>query len=99
MNYVFPIIHDCLPTLGQVFDPTLEEIRWFGSEEVVKPILELSVGGNSKPHRLLESGRGGNPMAQGLESTADVEESSSRVPEWPLSSCLQCMVEHCHAEE
>jgi hypothetical protein len=39
-----------------------------------------------------ESGRGGNPMGHGPESRADVEESPSRVPEWPLSSCLQCMV-------
>jgi hypothetical protein len=38
-------------------------------------------------------------MGQGLESRADVEESPSRVPEWPLSSCLQCVVGHCHAEE
>jgi hypothetical protein len=28
---------------GQVFDPTLEEIRLFGREEVVEPILEVSV--------------------------------------------------------
>jgi hypothetical protein len=44
INNVFSsIIHDCLPTLGQVFDPTLEEIRRFGREEVVEPILEFSV--------------------------------------------------------
>jgi hypothetical protein len=44
INYVFSsIIHDCLPTFGQVFDFTLEEIRRFGREEVVEPILELSV--------------------------------------------------------
>jgi hypothetical protein len=49
ISYVFSIIHDCLPTFGQVFDPTLEEIRWFGHEEVVEPILEFSiiVEGNS----------------------------------------------------
>jgi hypothetical protein len=35
--------HDCLPTFGQAFDPTLEEIRRFGREEVVEPIPELSV--------------------------------------------------------
>jgi hypothetical protein len=29
----------------------------------------------------------------------DVEESPSRVHEWLLSSCLQCVVERCHAEE
>jgi hypothetical protein len=46
-----------------------------------------------------ESGRGGNPMRQGPESRADMEESPSRVPEWPLSSCLQCVVGRCHAEE
>jgi hypothetical protein len=28
---------------GQVFDHTLEEIRRFGPEELVRPILELSV--------------------------------------------------------
>jgi hypothetical protein len=28
---------------GQVSDPMLEEIRRFGSEEIVEPILELSV--------------------------------------------------------
>jgi hypothetical protein len=32
-----------------------------------------------------------NPMGQGPESRADVEESPSRVHEWPLSSCLQCV--------
>jgi hypothetical protein len=87
INYVFSsIIHDCLPTFGQVFNPTLEEIRRFGCEEVVEAILELSVivERNSK---------------QGPESRADVEESPSRVPEWPLLSCLQCAVGHCHAEE
>jgi hypothetical protein len=50
INYVFSsTTHDCLPTLGQVFDPTLGEIRRFGLEEVVEPILELSavVEGNS----------------------------------------------------
>jgi hypothetical protein len=30
-------------------------------------------------------------MGQGLESRADVEESPSLVPEWQLSSCLQCV--------
>jgi hypothetical protein len=44
INYVFSsIIHDCLPRFGQVLDPTLEEIRRFGREEFVEPILELSV--------------------------------------------------------
>jgi hypothetical protein len=44
INYVFSsITHDCLPTFGEVFDPTLEEIRRFGREEVIEPILELSV--------------------------------------------------------
>jgi hypothetical protein len=44
INYEFSsIIHGCLPTFGQVFDPTLEEIRRFSREEVVEPILELSV--------------------------------------------------------
>jgi hypothetical protein len=32
-------MHDCLPTFGQVMDLTLEEIRRFGSEEVIEPIL------------------------------------------------------------
>jgi hypothetical protein len=44
MNYVLSsIIHDCFPTSGEVFDPTLEEIHRFGREEVVEPIFELSV--------------------------------------------------------
>jgi hypothetical protein len=43
INYVFSIIHECHPTFRQVFHPTLEEIHRFGCEEVVKPILELSV--------------------------------------------------------
>jgi hypothetical protein len=38
-------------------------------------------------------------MGQGLESRADVEESPSRVPEWLLTSCLQCVVRLCHVEE
>jgi hypothetical protein len=91
INYVFSsIIHECLPTFGQVFDPTLEEIRRFGREEI-EPILELSVIVEKTPPRLLEreSGKGGNPMGQGPESRAGMEESRSRVPEWPLSSCLQ----------
>jgi hypothetical protein len=98
INYVFSsIIHNCFPTLGQVFDPTLEEIHWFCCEEV-EPILELSVvEGNTDCRR--ESRRGGNLMGQGPESRSDVEGSPSRVPEWLLSSCLQCMVRHCHAEE
>jgi hypothetical protein len=29
----------------------------------------------------------------------DVEESPSRVPEWSLSSCFQCVVGRWHAEE
>jgi hypothetical protein len=33
-------------------------------------------------------------MGKGPESRADVEES-----EWPLSSCLQCVVGRCHAKE
>jgi hypothetical protein len=44
INCIFSsIIHDCLRTFGQVSDPTLEEIRWFGLEEFVEPILERSV--------------------------------------------------------
>jgi hypothetical protein len=43
INYVFSIIHDCLPTFGQVFDLTFKEVHQFGREEVVEPILELSV--------------------------------------------------------
>jgi hypothetical protein len=59
INYVFSIIHDCFPTFGQVFDPTLEEIHRFGREEIVEPILKLSVvvEGNSAPRRLLERER------------------------------------------
>jgi hypothetical protein len=53
------------------------------------------------PPKLLarESGRGGNPMGKGPESRADMETFPSRVPEWPLSSCLQCVVGRCRAEE
>jgi hypothetical protein len=43
INYLFSsIVYDGLPTCGQVFGPTLETRR-FGREEVVKPILDLSV--------------------------------------------------------
>jgi hypothetical protein len=38
-------------------------------------------------------------MGQDPESRVDVKEFPSRVPEWPLSSCLQCVVGRCHAEE
>jgi hypothetical protein len=38
-------------------------------------------------------------MGQGPETRTDVEESPSRVSEWPLSSCLQRVVGRCHAEE
>jgi hypothetical protein len=58
INYVFSsIIHDYLSTFGHVFDPTLEEIPRFGCEEVVEPILELSVvvERNSAPRRVLQS--------------------------------------------
>jgi hypothetical protein len=54
------------------------------------------------PRRLLERDRKrwlSDGAGQGPESRADVEESPSRVPEWPLSSCLQCVVGRCHAEE
>jgi hypothetical protein len=96
ISYVFfSIIHDCLPTFGQVFVPTLEEIHQFGREEV-EPILELGV---IEINSVQIVGRGGNPMGQGPEIRADVEESPNRVPEWLLSSCLQCVVRHCHAEE
>jgi hypothetical protein len=81
----------------------LEEIRRFGREEVVEPILELSVVVDGNSAQSVGggggSGRGGNPMWQGPESRADVEESPSRVPEWPLSSSLQCVIGRCHAEE
>jgi hypothetical protein len=38
-------------------------------------------------------------MGQGPKSRADVEESPSRFPKWTHSSCLQCVVGRCHAEE
>jgi hypothetical protein len=60
INYVFSsFTHDCLPTFGQVLDPTLEEIRRFCREELVEPVSELSVvvEGNSAPRRLLERER------------------------------------------
>jgi hypothetical protein len=44
VNYIFSsIIHGCLPTFGQAFDPMLEEIRRFDREEFAEPILEPSV--------------------------------------------------------
>jgi hypothetical protein len=44
INYVFSsIIHDCLPTFGQVLDPTLQKIRRVVRGVVVEPILEFSV--------------------------------------------------------
>jgi hypothetical protein len=44
INFVFSYItHYYLPTFGQVLDPTLEEIRRFGREKFVEPILELRV--------------------------------------------------------
>jgi hypothetical protein len=48
----------------------LEEICWFGCEEVVEPILELSViveGNSAQIVGERESGRG-NPMGQGPKS-------------------------------
>jgi hypothetical protein len=44
---------------GQDLEPTLEEIRQFGSEDFVEPILELSVFAEetSAPRRLLERER------------------------------------------
>jgi hypothetical protein len=38
-------------------------------------------------------------MGQDSESRADVEEFPSRVPEWPLSLCLQCVFGRFHPEE
>jgi hypothetical protein len=61
-------------------------------------VLSVVVEGNS-PQIAGESGRGGNPMGQGPESRADVEESPSRVPEWPLFLCSQCVIGCFHAEE
>jgi hypothetical protein len=98
--YFPPLFATATQRSGRFLIP--EDIRRFAREEVVEPVLELSVvEGNSAPRRLLgrESGRGGNPMGQGRESRAGVEESPIRVPEWPLSSCLQCVVGRCHAEE
>jgi hypothetical protein len=74
INYVFSsTIHDGLPTFGQVFDPTLEEIRPFGREEFVEPILELSVPVEGNSAQIVgerESRKGGNPMGLGPESKA-----------------------------
>jgi hypothetical protein len=101
INYVFSsIIHDCLPMFGQVLEPSLEEIHRFGREEVVEPILEHSIIVEGNYLQIVgESGRGGNLMGQGPEGRVDVEESPSRVPEWLLPSCLQCVVWRCHSEE
>jgi hypothetical protein len=79
----------------------LEEIRRSGREEFVEPILELSVvvEGNSAQivgERVEEVVI---RWGQDPESREDVEESTGRVSEWPLSSCLQCLVGLCPAEE
>jgi hypothetical protein len=101
LNYVFcSIIYDCLPTFWQVFDTTLEEIRRFGREEVVEPILELSVVVEGNSEQIVgESGRGGNTMGQGRRVGRMWKNLPVEFPEWPLSSCLQCVVARCHAEE
>jgi hypothetical protein len=58
INYVLAsIIHDYLPTFGQVSQPTLEEIRRVDREELVEPILELSVVLKETPSRLLKGER------------------------------------------
>jgi hypothetical protein len=64
--------------------------------------LELSVVVEENSAKIVEereSRRGGYPMGLGPESRVDVEDSPSRVPEWPLSSCLQCVVGRFHVEE
>jgi hypothetical protein len=51
--------------------------------------LKVVVEGDSAQivgERERENGRGGNPMGKGPESRVDVDESPSRVPEWPLCS-------------
>jgi hypothetical protein len=79
----------------------LEEIRWFGCEEVVEPSLELSTIAEGNSAQIV--GERVEEViirwGQGLESRADVEESPSRVLEWPLLSCLWCLVGLCHSEE
>jgi hypothetical protein len=56
INYVLSaIIYDYLPTFGQIFDPTLEEIRRFSREGVVEPIAFLL---KETLRRLLETERG-----------------------------------------
>jgi hypothetical protein len=87
INCVFSsIIHSCLPTFGQVFYPTLEEIGRFGREEFVEPILELSVVVEGNYTQIVgESGRGDNPMGKVPESREDVEE-------WSLSSYVSGVV-------
>jgi hypothetical protein len=42
-NIFYSIIQDCLPTFGQVFDSTLEEISRIGHEDFDEPTLELGV--------------------------------------------------------
>jgi hypothetical protein len=54
-----PPLFTAVPTSGQVFDPTLEEIRRFGRAEVIEPILELSVVKGNSAQVVGESGRSG----------------------------------------
>jgi hypothetical protein len=54
-----PLLFTTAPNVRVGLDPTLQEIRRFGREEFVEPILELSVvvEGNSTRRRLLERDR------------------------------------------
>jgi hypothetical protein len=61
--------------------------RRFGREEVVEPILELSVvEGNFAQIVGQRAEEVVIRWGKITESRADVEESPSRVPEWPLST-------------
>jgi hypothetical protein len=99
--YSPPIIQDCLPTFGQVINPMLEEIRRFGCEEFVKPILELSIVVEGNSTQIV--GKRAEEVVIQWSKDWRVGWMWKNLPvefsEWPLSSCLQCVVGHCHAEE
>jgi hypothetical protein len=82
---------------GQVLGLTLEEIHRFGREEVVEPILELSTVVQRNSAQIV--GERAEEVEIRWGKVRRVEESPSRVPEWPLSSCLECLVGRCHAED
>jgi hypothetical protein len=89
--YSPPLFTTASQRSGRSSIPRLKKSTDFGREEVVEPILELSVVEGNSPQIVGERGEEVViRLGQGPESRADVEESPSPVPEWPLSSCLRC---------